>query len=80
VIKIHPEAAILVFTGTPEETELIHSTLGALNDGLLHKAEVIEREQKAKEQKANIDGDPKIDGDPNRPHTFGGGLRPGAVN
>ncbi len=74
VIKIHPEAAILVFTGTPEETELIRSTLGALNDGLLHKAEVIERDQKAKEQKANIDGDTKP------PHTFGGGLPPGAAN
>jgi hypothetical protein len=73
VIKIHPEAAILVFTGTPEETELIHSTLGALNDGMLHKAEVIEREQKAKEQKANIDGDSK----PRR--ADGGGLQPGMV-
>jgi hypothetical protein len=32
IVKVHPDAGILVFSGTWEQTELVRSTLGALKD------------------------------------------------
>jgi hypothetical protein len=47
VIKIHAEAGILVFTGTTEETEVVHSTLEAMKDARLRREDALERERKA---------------------------------
>ena len=44
VVKVHPEAGILVFSGTWEQTELVRSTLQALKDVAQ------ERQSKAREK------------------------------
>jgi hypothetical protein len=54
VINVHAEAGILVFTGAWEQTQLVHSTLEALKDARLRKADAL-----AKEEKANLEAVPK---------------------